>query len=346
MENMRQDNTLYKKFLNRSSAPVVLSGRKGRRGFALLIVIVLMLLISFLASQLMLQVRSELKIAFNSKKRAIEYFLAEAGINLALFRKLDKPVEWEDEQYETFYEGYIYEETSLAKGKIRYYVVSESGKIDLNRAPRRLLEMFLEYHGLEPEDIEVVLDSLEDWRDSDNLHRLNGAERDTYQDLEVPYEPRNGPIEEPAEFFLVHGTEPLAGKFMPEDVFTVNNRPGKINFDSLSPAMLDFLVEGDEEKKQAYREAKELDGIVDDADIMQILGDERYGILRNFIRRSGSSKFYTVVAMAEAVFSPDTIAEPEEEKQEPSTRLSVLIETAGSGARQNYKLKSWKESQT
>ncbi|HSH13052.1 MAG TPA: hypothetical protein VLA15_04865, partial [Desulfurivibrionaceae bacterium] len=62
-----------------------------RRGFALVVVIVVLLLVSLLASQLILQVRTELRAAANSREAVAGRLLAEGGINLALFRLQDKP---------------------------------------------------------------------------------------------------------------------------------------------------------------------------------------------------------------------------------------------------------------
>ena len=88
----------------------------------------------------------------------------------------------------------------------------------MNRSSRQLLKLFLEYHELEPDQVVTVVDSLLDWRDSDDLHRLNGAEKETYEALEPPYIPRNGKIMDPAEFFLIHGTDMLVDRFTADGV--------------------------------------------------------------------------------------------------------------------------------
>ena len=222
-----------------------------------------MLLTSFLASQLILLVRTELKISHNIKARVAGHFLAEAGISLGLFRLLDRPMDipelGREEDWESFYEGFEYE-VYLPNGKVTYYVSNETGKIDLNKSPQQLIELYLQFHlGADTEEddqIAIIVDSLLDWRDSDDLHRLNGAESETYEELDDPYIARNGKIEDPSEFFLINGTEPLVGKFFAQEIFTVYNTKGKINFNSVTPAMLDFLTGGDKGKIEAYREAK------------------------------------------------------------------------------------------
>ena len=138
---------------------------RSERGFALVVVILILLLVSVLVANLVMQVRSELQVARNIKDRTAGRFLAEGGVQLAIFRKQDRVVNSEGTEYERFLEGFSYETMLADKGRIRYYLVSESGKIDLNTVPRQLLELFLVYHGLEIDEVDTVYDSLLDWRD-------------------------------------------------------------------------------------------------------------------------------------------------------------------------------------
>jgi general secretion pathway protein K len=314
---------------------------EAQQGFALVVVIVIMLLISFLAAQLILNVRAQLRVAANDKERAVGLCLAEAGVNMALFRMLDKPVEYISEDYVQFLEGYPYD-AFLDTGHFNYYVVNESGKLDLNKLNRPLLALFLEYMKLEAEERDVVIDSLEDWLDSDDLHRLNGAELDTYQALDDPYIPRNGKILDPSEFFLVNGTEKLAGLFRASEIFTVHNSTGTINFNSLTPLMLDFLTEGDAEKKKAYQEARDLYGTLDQTQARQILGDERFDqCAAGLTYASGSNRFYTIVARGEAGVDADTLAARQEDGGEQGAAMEVRALFELRGGKVNYF--SWEE---
>ena len=304
--------------------------KRDEGGFALVVVIVIMLLTTFLASQLILQVRTELQVAHNFKQRNSGVFLAEGGINFGLFRIMDKPVdldEEEEEEFTNFLHGRPYD-TSLPDGKIIYYAVNESGKIDLNSLPRRLLQLFLEYHGAEPEEIEIIVDSLQDWTDRDSLHRLNGAEKDMYEELTPPYTPHYNKIIHPAEFFLVHGTDILRNKFIPEEVFTVHNTTRKINFNSLTPAMLDFLTEGNQEKIQLYYENQALFIRLNTTHALEILEGERFALLRPFLSfSSGKNPYYFIVSKGEKRY--DSGDEDQESKHVAGMTISVLAEIKG-----------------
>ena len=308
----------------------------GQQGFALVVVIVIMLLISFLAAQLILSVRTELRVAFNAKTQAAELCLAEGGVNLGLFRLLDKPVEYINEDYEKFLEGYQYN-TFLETGLLSYYVVNESGKLDLNKLNKPLLELFLEYMKIEPDQREVIIDSLLDWEDSDDLHRINGAELDTYQALDDPYIPRNGKIMDPSEFFLVYGTAPLAGRFKANEIFTVHNDTGLINFNSLAPMMLDFLTEGDEAKIKAYHEAQELYGNLTQEQARQILGDERFDqCSAGLTYSSGNNRYYSIIARGEAGVDAEALAARESGSNKKTAAVEVRALFELRGTKVNY----------
>lgn len=323
-------------------------------GFALMVVIIILLIVSFLASQLILQVQTEQKIAFNVKRKATARFLAEAGIQMALLKILEPKAvveEGEDELF-TFTGGKTYD-TLFNQGKISYSAVNESGKIDLNSAPRQLFELFFEYHGIEPEATATIIDSLMDWRDGDDLLRLNGAEQNYYEELEDPYIPRNGEIEDPAEFVLIQGAGVLAEKCILEDVFTVNNPDAKINFNSLAPDMLEFLTDGDKDRQQAYRESMETIGTLDQAQARQILGDERFGRLQAYLTYGSPNKFYSITSVGYADVDQETVeqesVEQKNEEQDseklsrhPGIRMQVLLRIKGSST--DYEILSWREN--
>ncbi len=311
------------------------------QGFALLVVIVVLLLTSFLASQLILAVRTEQRIAFNARERNRAALLSEAGVNIALFRLMDKPISLEaEEEFGALRAGQQYA-SYLESGRVTYHAANESGKIDLNAAPARLLELFLQYHGLSGEEAAIVVDSLLDWGDSDPLARLNGAEQEYYLGLPEPYIPRNGKIEDPGEFFLVRGTGALEGRLDPLEVFTVSNPLKKINFNSLPPAMLDFVVAGDAGRLAAYHEARALQPTLNAAQARQILGDERYLELEPFLTyEDGAGRMYTITATGEAGLAP--AAEGSDEEAGVRVTVQALVRLLANG----YQILAWKERYT
>lgn len=341
------------------SANLIINKRLGRvagqNGFALVVVILVMLLASVLASQLIMLTSTELKISHNIKSRAVGHFLAEAGINLGLFRLLDRPLDTPvdlgpEEDWDKFYQGYKYA-LFLPTGRVTYYVSNESGKIDLNHAPPGLMRLFLTYElGLEPgtDDVRIdtIIDSMADWRDTDNMHRLNGAENEYYTNLDSPYIVRNGPIKDPSEFFLIKDTGELAGKFEATDIFTVHNPTGKINFNTVTPAMLDFLTGGSQEAAAAYQAAKKAYGYNIQAVTAEIMGDKQYSLLHNYLDYNrGMNQYYFIVGTGYA----DVVKADIEQQDETRTGAvkphhtavidSLLIRKSG----RNFTRMAWQE---
>jgi len=70
---------------------------------------------------------------------------------------------------------------------------------------------------------DTIADSILDWKDPDDLHRLNGAENDYYQSLAHPYRARNANFETLDELLLVKGVTAQL-------LYGAAGRKGLINF--------------------------------------------------------------------------------------------------------------------
>jgi len=127
------------------------------------------------------------------------------------------------------------------------------------------------------------------------------------------------------------------------DVFSVYNDKsgGKINFNSLTPAMLDFVTGGNAEAATAYREAKkEYNGTVPSALAMEIMGEDRFSLISPYLTFStGGSDYYYVVGTGEpGLVATEDLVEEKPQKT-PGSRNSVLIKKRGSA----YTILAWQE---
>jgi general secretion pathway protein K len=86
--------------------------------------------------------------------------------------------------------------------------MSESGKMNINTISETTLRKVIGNLGLEGEKRDLVVDSILDWRDPDDLHRINGAENDYYQSVKEPYRCKNGNLDSIEELLLVRGVTP------------------------------------------------------------------------------------------------------------------------------------------
>ncbi len=78
------------------------------------------------------------------------------------------------------------------------------GLVNLNSFSRPILERYLEICGVEQSQVPYLVDALEDYKDEDELQRVNGAERDTYSQFNKP-PPRNAMLLSVDEIWQVHG---------------------------------------------------------------------------------------------------------------------------------------------
>jgi type II secretory pathway component PulK len=94
----------------------------------------------------------------------------------------------------------------FGRGEFSYRITDEAARLDVNaNAPARL-ERLLTAMGVERRQREIISDSLQDWRDGDETHRLNGAEsEDVYLRLPLPYRSRNGNLQDAAELLQIRG---------------------------------------------------------------------------------------------------------------------------------------------
>jgi len=84
---------------------------------------------------------------------------------------------------------------------------SESSRVNLNTASdERIRDTLLELFGDESgRDAGAVADAILDWRDDDDLVRINGAEASYYESVNVSYRPADGPFKALTELLLVKG---------------------------------------------------------------------------------------------------------------------------------------------
>jgi general secretion pathway protein K len=95
---------------------------------------------------------------------------------------------------------------ALGSGEFSYRISDEESRVNVNAAPPDRLDRLLTALGLDKQTRDIVNDSLQDWKDTDDLHRVNGAEsEDYYLKQPVPYRARNGALQDAAELLQVRG---------------------------------------------------------------------------------------------------------------------------------------------
>lgn len=130
----------------------------------------------------------------------------------------------------------VREDLALGSGTVTYSIRDENGKININSATRETLVKVLEQAGMDTgSDRDAVADSILDWIDKDDNHRLNGAESDYYKSQFPPYKAKNGPLDTLDELMMIKGiTEEM---FYGSPEFVEGEEARKVS----SPASIIFL---------------------------------------------------------------------------------------------------------
>jgi general secretion pathway protein K len=240
-----------------------------QRGFALIAVLLVLAFVAVIGAEFAYSMRLEATAARVYKETLMAGHLAEAGLEQAI-RELvadfayvglgnDREPEADKECPLVFYtrerlalKRLLHKEVPLGAGQFTYCITDEEARMNLNTATPERFGRLLQTLGLERQERDTVVDSLQDWRDPNEEHRLNGAEsEDTYLKLPVPYRSKNGNLDSLAELIqvkgvttkLMNGQEGQPGLAALATVKT----PGQININTVSREVIKALGLGDAE---------------------------------------------------------------------------------------------------
>lgn len=189
---------------------------KKESGIALILVLWTIVMLGAIVGEFAYSMRTELNITRNFKEEEEAYQLALAGIEHAKLEILST----EEPQYPYINKDGILifkkgDENPERKGSFKnstfsYLIINEDGKLNINTALLEQMRYLIENSELELEtkEVDTIVDSIIDWRDTDNLHMLNGAEEDYYQSLPRPYSSKDGQFDIIEELLLVKGVTP------------------------------------------------------------------------------------------------------------------------------------------
>src|SRR6266446_5877908 len=158
-------------------------------GFVLIAVLLTLTLMAVIVTELAFSARLEASMVRSYRDRVLARHLAEAAVQQAM-REIATPsqVAALDETGQlVFYRALPGQTTptplpalprvrvALGPGEFSYRLIDESARLALNVGSDRLGRL-LEALGLERAERDIITDSVQDWRDADELHRLHGAE--------------------------------------------------------------------------------------------------------------------------------------------------------------------------
>lgn len=179
------------------------------KGVALILILWVVALMSVIVNTFAWMVRTEAQAVGNFQEETKAYYLARGGFQrtiMELLKNQGLPAE------ESLGEGLKLDgrvnTIHFQDGYAEVKVVDEGGKIDINVASRDDLIRVFTVLKIERENKDVIADSILDWIDENDLHRLNGAEDDYYRSLPEPYMAKDAPFSTVDELLWVRGITP------------------------------------------------------------------------------------------------------------------------------------------
>ncbi len=182
-------------------------------GIALILVLWVMVMLTAIVGEFAFSMRTELNIARNFKEEETAYQLAVAGVEKARAEILAA----QENVYPFFNKNGVLVFTTaqleenpdrqvlFKGGMFTYTIIDEDGKININTASPEQLRHITSSMEIDSTDVDIIVDSILDWQDTDNLHRLNGAEEEYYQSLPEPYSCKDNKLMVIEELLLVKG---------------------------------------------------------------------------------------------------------------------------------------------
>jgi type II secretory pathway component PulK len=161
-------------------------------GIALIAVMAALMVLSAIALGLAASVRTEARIEASDFQALQAEELARSGQDFATFLETrglrQSPDFLAGLPFKALIPGFHYQAESMT-GVVDIYFEADNGKLDLNNAPNEVLANFFTFWTGDLNKAQLITAAIEDWRDSDNDVRANGAEAEYYAPLH--YAPRN-----------------------------------------------------------------------------------------------------------------------------------------------------------
>jgi len=170
-----------------------------QRGMALVIVLWVVALLGVIATGHIRNAHTATLLASRQVEHAQLRASANAGLQRAIIELLAQgnadpwPVDGSEQSI------------AIRDHEVTVAIRNATGLLDLNNASQRLLSAVLEPAMPEQAAREALADAILDWRDKDDLVRLNGAEAAAYSEDQLGWTLRNGPFATVDELRYVNG---------------------------------------------------------------------------------------------------------------------------------------------
>jgi general secretion pathway protein K len=300
-------------------------------GSVLIIVLWTAVLLTVLVTAMASKVRLSATTAFHNQEATNQWAVVTAAINQAemelMLERMPRPigeVQEETEDGEIRTPAYRFNGQPLtlnypAGDNIMVRIYDHAGKINLNRIPRRNMQLLIEKQlggeDADPEEVQDLLSAWTDWTDLNDLEGLNGAEKEYYQSLDQPFSPRNNPeLDTVDELLHVRGFAELFEGVNLEAAFTIYGNTRTVNLNLASRETMELLPGLDDELIENIIAYREIEDIQNRAEIGEIVPFENLLELSSWVGNN-TSNIYTIFAYSKLERAEDSFAESLDEDE-------------------------------
>ena len=283
-----------------------------QRGSVIIIVLWTSVLLTVLVTAMASKVRLSAKTASHNQDASMQWAALMGTVSLAemelMLERMPRPIGEvleETDEGEVRTPAYRFNglELELAYPLDDDFVVriyDHAGKINLNRIPRRNMQLLIEKRlgGLDadPEEVQDLLAAWTDWTDLNDLEGLNGAEKEYYEDLEQGYSPRNNPeLDTVDEILHIRGFAELFEGVNLDAAFTIYGNTRTVNLNLATREAMQLLPGLDDELIENIIAFREHEDIQNRAEIAEIVPFEDLQELSAWVGNN-TSNIYSVFA--------------------------------------------------
>lgn len=188
------------------------------------------------------------------------------------------------------------------------YLYDENGKLNINGVTTENREMFIRFFnkkGIDVLNADVIVDSMLDWIDPDDLTHINGAEDKYYESLPEPYKAKDAPFSSIEELMLIRDVTSEIFESIRDEITVYGDKQIKINVNFTTeeilaslPGLSDGIAEDLISSIEESGPIKEVDDLREIFWSLGIIGDS-FEKIRPYLTVDQSS-FVTIRAVAKS----------------------------------------------
>ncbi len=291
-------------------------GLNSNRGFALLAVFWISLLLGILALNYATTARLNAEAARNRRLGAERDYLLQSAVakgyheylkyraNRALLAKKDEVEELSGAPLKLWYPRYEPWECELEGVKVKIKIAAEAGKFRLDQLKIDRWRKLVTACGVVDEEArDGIVDSILDWTDKDSLHRLNGAESDYYEEQGLDYSCKNGKIDVVNELLLIKGITydiyaGAEGRPGLVDLLSPYGEARRLDINSCAPQAMALVDDLPPEAIAAVVSYRAAQPILRLAELRELIAPEAFSLLSQYFTVINSD--YVTISAAEA----------------------------------------------